>query len=246
MTLGLLVKKAREGAGFSLAQLSSATNIRASVLNQIEKDDFSNCGGQTYARGHVRNIAVALNADQAEFLRVFNEEQGIEARTMSELLVENSIMQRPNNKPKISLKMLLIISVACLGIAGVMQIVLSNISTNQIPTPTVEISTSSTPLATQSPTTAPSEQSTFSTGNGVTVEINAIRDKTWLFVSDATGRTLFSGQIPQGAIRTFTSDQRLDIKVGNAGGVDLVVNGNSIESLGADGEVVSVSYGVDS
>jgi len=246
MTLGSMIEEARKATGFSLAELASATNIRATVLNQIEKDDFSNCGGHTYARGHIRNIAIALKADQAEFLRVFDEEQGIEARTMSELLVENSIMQRPNDKPKISLKSLLIISIACLGIAGVMQIVLSNISMNQKVNPIVEVSESSSPVVTQSPTTAPSKQNSYSTGTGVTVIINAARDKSWLFVSDASGRTLFSGQISQGAIRTFTSDQRLDIKVGNAGGVDLVVNGKSVESIGADGEVVSVSYGVDS
>lgn len=246
MTLGSMIEEARKAAGFSLAELASATNIRATVLNQIEKDDFSNCGGQTYARGHVRNIAVALNADQAEFLRVFDEEQGVEARTMSDLLVENSVMRKPNSKQNVSLKMLLVISVACLGIAGVVQIVLTNISMDQNPTPKVEVSAPSTLLATQSPATSPSEQSTFSTGMGVTVIINAVRDKSWLFVSDASGRTLFSGQIPQGAIRTFTSDQRLDIKVGNAGGVDLEVNGKSIDPIGVNAEVVSVSYGADS
>jgi cytoskeletal protein RodZ len=249
MTLGSMIEEARQAAGFSLAQLASATNIRATVLSQIEKDDFSNCGGHTYARGHIRNIAIALKADQAEFLRVFDEEQGIEARTMSELLVENSIMQRPNDKPKISLKSLLIISIACLGIAGVMQIVLSNISMNQNATPRVEVSESSSPITTESPnttTTSPSEQSTFSTGTGVSVILNAVRNKSWIFVSDASGRTLFSGEISQGEVRTFTSDQRLDLKVGNAGGVDLEVNGKSIDPIGANGQVVSVSFGVDS
>ena len=72
MTLGSMIEEARKAAGFSLAELASATNIRATVLNQIEKDDFSNCGGHTYARGHIRNIAIALKTDQAEFLRVFD------------------------------------------------------------------------------------------------------------------------------------------------------------------------------
>jgi hypothetical protein len=38
----------------------------------------------------------------------------------------------------------------------------------------------------------------------------------------------------------------LNFKIGNAGGVDLVVNGKKVDSIGADGEVVSVSYGLDS
>jgi hypothetical protein len=57
---------------------------------------------------------------------------------------------------------------------------------------------------------------------------------------------LFSGQIRVGVTKTFSSDQQLNLKIGNAGGVDLSVNGKKIDSVGADGQVVSVSYGVDS
>jgi hypothetical protein len=101
-------------------------------------------------------------------------------------------------------------------------------------------------MATSTPTAEPSEKATVSTGSGVEVVINAARGKSWLFVSDAAGRTLFSGQISTGATKTFSSDVSLNFKIGNAGGVDLVVNGKKIDSIGVDGEVVSVSYGVDS
>ena len=76
--------------------------------------------------------------------------------------------------------------------------------------------------------------------------MRAARAKSWLFVSDASGRTLFSGEIPKGSTRKFTTDVRLDLRVGNAGGVDVQVNGNMLPSIGVNGAVVSVSYGVDS
>jgi hypothetical protein len=109
-------------------------------------------------------------------------------------------------------------------------------------------SATSTAVATTSatPKASPSEEATVSTGTGVEVVITAARAKSWLFVSDATGRTLFSGQISTGITKTFTSDATLNFKIGNAGGVDLVVNGKKVYSIGADGEVVSVSYGLDS
>jgi hypothetical protein len=78
------------------------------------------------------------------------------------------------------------------------------------------------------------------------VVISATRGKSWLFVSDDQGRTLFSGQISKGVTKTFSTDVSLNLKVGNAGGVDLTVNGKKVDSIGSDGEVVSVSYGVDS
>ena len=257
MTLGSLIAKAREGAALSIEDLAGDTSIRPALLRDIESNDFSRCGGQTYARGHIRNIAKRLDADETEFLRMYEEEQAIEKRTMHDLLVENNIMSKPSAKRKVSWKSLLVISVASLGIAGVAQIVVSNIST--VGTATIDIATAADVTTTQptvsaapsasaseSATPAPSEQSSFSTGTGVKVVINAARAKSWIFVSDAAGRTLFSGQMSMGASHVFTSDNRLDFKVGNAGGVDLEVNGKKLSAIGPNGAVVSVSYGANS
>lgn len=248
MTIGSLIAKARKDAACSIDELAEATNLRATLIREIEKDDFSHCGGNTYARGHVRNIAKALKADEKEFVRIFDEEQGTEKRTIRDLLVENSVMRTPDQKRKISRKALLVISVASLGIAGIAQIVITNISSIDSALPIVSASPSptDTPAASVSASAQPSTQSTYSTGTGVSVIVSAVRAKSWLFASDASGRTLFSGQISKGTSRTFTTDTRLDLKVGNAGGVDLQVNGKKTASIGVDGAVVSVSYGVDS
>lgn len=244
MSLGSLIAKARKDAGLSLEDLAAKTNIRLSVLSEIEKNNFSHCGGETYARGHVRNIASILKADQKEFIRLYEEEQGGETRSMKDLLIENSVMRLPSDVRKVSWKVLVIISVASLFVVGIAQVVISNINTNDVvgAAPTA----SASPTAAESPSAEPSAQSTFSTGSGVEVIIEAARAKSWLFVSDAAGKILFSGQVSRGAVKSFSSDSQLNLKVGNAGGVDLKVNGKKVEVLGVDGEVVSVSYGVDS
>ena len=244
MSLGSLIAKARKDAGLSLEDLAAKTNIRLSVLSEIEKNNFSHCGGETYARGHVRNIASILKADQKEFIRLYEEEQGGETRSMKDLLIENSVMRLPSDARKVSWKVLVIISVASLFVVGIAQVVISNINTNDVvgAAPTA----SASPTAAESPSAEPSAQSTFSTGSGVEVIIEAARAKSWLFVSDAAGKILFSGQVSRGAVKSFSSDSQLNLKVGNAGGVDLKVNGKKVQALGVDGEVVSVSYGVDS
>ena len=235
MTLGSLIAKARKDAALSVDDVAAATNLRAILINEIEKDNFSQCGGQTYARGHVRIIAKTLHADEREFLRIFDEEQGVEKRTMRDLLTENSVMQAPDGSRRISFKTLLIISIASLGIA---QVVIPKSSSIDVAEPTVS--------AIPSNSAEPSPESSISTGTGVSVIITAIRAKSWLFVSDSAGRTLFSGQVLKGSTKTFTTDIRLDLKVGNAGGVDIEVNGKKRDAIGVDGEVVSLSYGADS
>lgn len=244
MSLGSLIAKARKDAGLSLEDLAAKTNIRISVLSEIEKNNFSHCGGETYARGHVRNIAAVLKADQKEFIRLYEEEQGGETRSIKDLLIENSVMRLPAEARKVSWKVLVIISVMSLFVVGIAQVVISNINTNDVVG--AAPSASASPTAAESPSAEPSAESTFSSGTGVEVVINAARAKSWLFVSDASGRTLFSGQVSRGAVKTFSSDSQLNLKVGNAGGVDLKVNGKKVQAIGVDGEVVSVSYGVDS
>lgn len=249
MSLGTMITKARKDAGLSIEELSAATNIRGPLLRQMESDNFSQCGGETYARGHIRNIATKLNVDPQLFLTAFEDEQLHIDRSMQDLLVENSVMREPTEGRKLSWKVLVTISISTLFVAGLAQIIVSNNSTTDIP---VALEESSQPSAqpTAEPTKVveqvPTDEATISTGVGVEVVITATRAKSWLFVSDANGRVLFSGQISRGVTKTFTSGEQINLKVGNAGGVDLSVNGKQVDQLGIDGQVVSVSYGVDS
>jgi len=247
MSLGSLITQARKSAGLSIEDLSGSTNIRTALLKEIELNNFANCGGETYARGHIRNIATKLGVDPLIFIAAFEDEQMHADRSMKDLLVENSVMKQPEEARKVSWKVLATISVSSLFIVGLAQIIISNTASVEIPVPIA--SSTPTESAAPSPDAAeptPTEQATVSTGTGVQLIISAARAKSWLFVSDATGRTLFSGQISRGTTKTFSTDVSLNVKVGNAGGVDLTVNGKKVDSIGVDGEVVSVSYGVDS
>ena len=250
MALGTLIAQARKEAGLSIEDLAAKTNIRITVLREIEKDNFVNCGGETYARGHIRNIATTLGREPLEFIALYEQEQGGETRSIQELLVENNVMRQPEEGKKVSWKVLVTISMCSLAIVGVAQVIISNSSSTPNARGTQAYTTTSNTSATPSPTStvsnSPSPTNTFSTGTGVEVQVSATRGKSWLFVSDAQGRTLFSGQLTLGDIKVFTTDSQLALKVGNAGGVDLRVNGKKVEAIGGDGEVVSVLYGVNS
>jgi cytoskeleton protein RodZ len=141
MSLGSMITKARKDAGLSIDDLSAATNIRGPLLRQIESDNFTQCGGETYARGHLRNIAVKLNVDPQIFITAFEDEQMHVDRSMQDLLVENSVMKEPGEARKVSWKVLVTISISTLFIAGLAQIIVSNNSNPDIPVALEETST---------------------------------------------------------------------------------------------------------
>ena len=63
MRVGEALAEAREHAGLTVADVSQRTRIRETIINEIEDDDFSACGGDFYARGNIRSIAKAVGAD---------------------------------------------------------------------------------------------------------------------------------------------------------------------------------------
>ena len=110
-------------------------------------------------------------------------------------------------------------------------------------------SASASPTKSAEPSASPTvEQSanTYSSGSGVMVKLEAATGSSWLFVSDAAGTTLYSGRASQGQVFEFSSTETVNLRIGNAGAVKLTVNGKEVSPLGADGEVVNVSYGVNS
>ena len=134
------------------------------------------------------------------------------------------------------------ISIASLLVIGLAQVLFAGSSESPIPTPVA------TPLETSTTTSpAPDEQSEIvSDGTKVDIAITASRGRSYLRVSDEQGQVLFDGQISQGEEKIYSSTSKLPLKVGNAGALDLRVNGKTVPSIGTSGQVVTVTYGLDS
>jgi cytoskeletal protein RodZ len=255
MSLGSVIRQARIDAGLSIDDLSERTSIRAGLLKEIESDDFTKCGGETYARGHLRNIAPLIKMDSQLLLELYENEQSMQPRRIQEMLAENNVMTNPVDKKTISWKTLAGISLSTLALLAAVQIIISNSKTTTVTNPEVVASESATPQPSLTAEAQPTQTSaatpapvrdTYSSGTGVSVDVTAVRANSWLFVSDSNGTTLYSGQVRNGQKLNFSATTRLSLKVGNAGAVDVSVNGKAAQQIGDEGEVVTVSYGVTS
>jgi hypothetical protein len=77
----------------------------------------------------------------------------------------------------------------------------------------------------------------------VSVVVTANAGATWLAVTDSSGTQIFSGMLQSGASQSFDDSQLINFTIGNAGAVDLNVNGKDVGTPGARGEVVHLQFG---
>ena len=248
MTLGKALVDARKSAGITIDQLSSKTNIRASLLSEFEKNNFQNAGGDTYARGHLRSIARILGANSEELLVQFDSEHAQEARPIHDQLVENNATFALPEKSKITNKQLITFSVVGIFAIFVISFTVNNLkqtASSPKPKATATVTSSPTPTASASSTEV-AKPNSYSSGTGVSVKLEAVNGSSWLFVSDKNGVTLYSGRASQGQVFDFSSTEEVKLRIGNAGAVKLTVNGKEVPSVGGNGEVVDLNYGVNS
>ncbi len=262
MSLGSAIAQARENAGMSVDDLSSCTSIRTALLRELELDNFQKCGGEAYARGHLRNIATAVGIDPSEFLKIYEVEQITAKRTMYDLLVESSVTAAPNQKSRISIKALSMVSAIAVVFAVGGQIVYTNLqpsksvttlsSASLAPeatasvTPNSSSGATSTLAATETVPPGATAQVLAPAPNGVVISVTATRGATWLSVTSKAGVAIYSGRLALGETNTFSDSAGVNIRFGNAGAVDVLVNGVQMAAPGALGEVVDASYGSNS
>jgi hypothetical protein len=93
VSIGEALSEARREAGLTVAQVSQRTRIRQTIIRGIEGDDYSVCGGDFYARGHIRSIAKVVAADPGPLIKEFDTTHrapgAVSATSIDELLTRS-------------------------------------------------------------------------------------------------------------------------------------------------------------
>jgi len=72
VSIGATLAAGRRRAGLTVADLSQRTRIRENIIEGIEQDDYTACGGDFYARGHIRALATAVGEDPQPLIDEFD------------------------------------------------------------------------------------------------------------------------------------------------------------------------------
>jgi cytoskeletal protein RodZ len=72
VSIGATLAAARRRAGLTVGEVSESTRVTEPIIAGIEHDDYAACGGDFYARGHIRAIARAVGEDPSPLIDEFD------------------------------------------------------------------------------------------------------------------------------------------------------------------------------
>ena len=255
MSVGVLLRQARESVGMSIDELSEQTRIRKSILVDLENDNFNTAGGLAYARGHIRAIAKILGTNADLLVDEFNTMHQNFDRPMIDLLNENNATPAPQKNKKVSFGVLAKAAAFVVALLIIVPTAASYFHSNvkkatKLDTSAPLTSTTSTQNS-STPTTVTAPQVNTNSGtttvatktSGVSLVVTANNGSTWLAVTDSSGTAIFSGLLKNGTVKSFDDSQLINVTIGNAGAVDLNVNGQDAGTPGSNGEVVHLQFG---
>ncbi|MCX4515289.1 helix-turn-helix domain-containing protein [Streptomyces sp. NBC_01619] len=246
-SIGRSLQQARADAGLTVDEVSTSTRVRVPIVHAIEQDDFSRCGGDVYARGHIRTLARAVGLDPAPLIAEYDAEHGGRpSPTPAAPLFEAERIRPEPRRPNWTAAMVAAI-VAVIGFVGFTLFDGGNDGngTKQVAEGSTPEKSSHKPAPVKpvAPKPEPSESAIAAVPQDkVTVKLTAADDKSWISAKSANGKLLFDGLLLAGESKTFQDDERLDLILGNAGAIELFVNGKKIEDRFENGQVERLSY----
>ena len=241
MSVGSTVRTAREAAKMSIGDLSVKTRLRPALLSGIERDDFSACGGFVYARGHLRTIATLIGLDSTALIAEFDSTHAPIVDSLEES--SKNFSEVNSHKNGLPLRKLSVVA----GVLVVAALAWSASSGFHSSTPMKSASSIPEAVVSQPPprvtATDPSAGAVAVKPNSVSVVITSSHGSSWLAATNSSGTQLFSSMLHRGQSKVFRDGQQIYLTIGNAGGVELKVNGKNLGVPGGDGQVVHLAFG---
>ena len=240
MSIGDTLAQARSQAGLTITQVGQRTRIRETIIRGIEHNDFSACGGDFYARGHIRSIARVVGVDPEELIREYDATHGAPEAIRAADVFEPAtpIKLKERRSPNWSVAMIIVLAlVVGYGVYRAVAAVASPGGHTPVAAPpTHHPSTKATP---STPAPTPTHVS-----HTVVIRLTAIED-CWVEFTTPAGVYLSQDLVVGGSRMTWTFHRNVTMQIGNPGGILLTVNGKNLGRPGSVGQPVTLSFGPD-
>ena len=263
-TFGENLRREREMRGVSLEEISAATKISSRFLGALEDEQFSKLPGGIFTRGFIRAYAKYLGLDEDHVMAEYQLAASPGSEVDLGRLVQTKPMSRRGKSHASLYAILLAIGMLAAGYAifRYSRRIPQSESTvrpstparspeggNSVPIPAAQPSApaSSAPEASEAGAgsspgveqTAPAPDIGFPAADSGLILQVAATERSWVAV-DADDRTVLQRVLNPNEIQTLRAKNSFAVTLGNAQGVILTLNGETLKPLGRRGEVKSV------
>jgi cytoskeleton protein RodZ len=225
-----VLREERERRGESLEDVALDTGINQRYLEDLEGGDasFEPYPGRVYGRFFLREYAEHLGLDPEPMMEAFDGERG-PVRPLEPTVVVDRPSRRSVLRP-----LAVVVGVILLLAGAVTFRVLRDdafVPGPRVPAASTRVDATPPAASNQPPAQAPIH---------VIRAVVHLTSRCWIeAISDGT--TTFSGTVEAGEVVRLRADRRLELTLGNAGGVRLMVNGTRI-ATGTTADVVDLSF----
>ena len=269
-SFGENLRREREMRGVTLQEISAATKISVRFLKSIENEEFSKLPGGLFSRSFVRAYARYLGLDEDPLLEEYQQAAKTRAEVdLSQFSPPARIFSHPDRRSRHALWAIGIAAVLLvLGFTlwrhshRPLQVRVGTKSPSHGaaaktgPTSPPGASGPSTPSAALKPAgrgvlaatstmvTEPTLPPVTDSDGKLVLQI-AATEGSWVAI-DADGKSVMQGVMDPNTVKTFKAGASFDVLTGNAQGVTLTLNGQTIKPLGREGEVKQIHLTWDS
>jgi cytoskeletal protein RodZ len=248
MSIGDTLVAGRHRTGLTIPQVSQRTCIRETIIRGIERGDFSSCGGDFYARGHIRSIAGAVGVNPEPLIDEYDATMGtpqeISAAEVFQPVTPVKLKERrrPNWTAAMAIALAVIAGIFAYQHFASHPRAVANSHTTARHT-TARHTTAGQAARVQNPSTASKPKVKTSPAavvhhapRALQIRLTATRN-CWVQITSATGATLFSGTVYAGSTMNWTERRTVRMTLGNPSGVKVRVNGKNPVPAGSLGLV---------
>ena len=248
-SIGEILRAERESQGRTISQVADALCITPTYVRAMESGDVSAIPGVFFYRSFVRQYATLLGLDSTKLQLSLPSD----SEPSPGLLVQEEKTARPQLsqtlRHSIGERLLSQYSTAW-SVAGLVVVLAACSLFYEWWVQAPQRQSTQNQVAVKRPrrTAAPAPQIALQTVAGVSSDsVNnvvldvAATEKTWLSITSG-GREIFSGVLLPSQSKTLSASDAATMRIGNAAGIEVRLNGKPVGPLGTRGQVRTVHF----
>lgn len=254
--IGETLRAARRQQGVALADAAAETRVRETYLAALEEEDFNALGGDVYVKGFLRSYARFLRLDPEPLIASYRAKYERPADDITPLAAQSMSPMTGERRPAVVIAagaaVLVLVLLAVIGIVGgrddtdpaEVTGAPDPVPASALPSPFVD----PTAVAEPAPTDAASEQDDPSDDPTEVISGDTLEVTLDLTGGDSWMRVIVDGQKQVEEVRAegehlvFSAEREITLRIGNAGAVEVTVNGQERGTLGGESQVVDKTF----